>query len=459
MPLVLYNSLTRRKEPFEPIDPGLVRMYVCGPTVYDLAHIGNGRAVVAFDLLYRVLRHSYGAEHVRYVRNITDVEDKIIAAARETGEAIEALTRRTTAEFHADMAALGALPPDIEPRATAYIPQMIALIERLIAAGHAYAAEGHVLFAVASWPSYGKLARRSRDEMIAGARVEIAPYKRDPGDFVLWKPSTPDQPGWDSPWGRGRPGWHIECSAMSESELGETFDIHGGGLDLIFPHHENEIAQSESAHSGHPFARVWMHNEMLTVDGVKMSKSLGNITTVRDILANAPGEAIRLALLSTHYRDPLDWTAQKLAQARTALDRFYRALDLPGDRSGEAAVAVPGAARDALEDDLNAPLAIAQLHELAGAINRAANDTERGRLQAQLRAAGTLMGILEGDPAAWLRGASDAEATGIETRIAERARARKERRFADADHIRAELLAEGVVLEDKPDGTTAWRRE
>jgi cysteinyl-tRNA synthetase len=246
---------------------------------------------------------------------------------------------------------------------------------------------------------------------------------------------------------------------MSESELGETFDIHGGGLDLIFPHHENEIAQSESAHAGHPFARVWMHNEMLTVDGVKMSKSLGNITTVRDILANAPGEAIRLALLSTHYRDPLDWTAQKLSQARAALDRFYRSLDLPGDRSGEAVVAVPGAARDALEDDLNAPLAIAQLHELAGAINRAANDTERGRLQAQLRAAGTLMGILEGDPAAWLRGASDAEATGIETRIAERARARKERRFADADRIRAELLAEGVVLEDKPDGTTTWRRE
>src|SRR5205823_5619247 len=369
MPLVLYNSLTRRKEPFEPLDPEQVRMYVCGPTVYDLAHIGNGRAVVAFDLLYRVLRHAYGAEHVRYVRNITDVEDKIIA----------------------------------------------------------------------------------------GARVEVAPYKRDPGDFVLWKPSTPDQPGWDSPWGRGRPGWHIECSAMSETELGETFDIHGGGLDLIFPHHENEIAQSESAHSGHPFARVWMHNEMLTIDGVKMSKSLGNITTVRDILANAPGEAIRLALLMTHYRDPLDWTAQKLAQARAALDRWYRALDLPGDRSSEASV--PGAVRDALEDDLNAPLAIAQLHELAGAINRAADDKERGRLQGQLRAAGMLMGILEGAPAAWLRGGSDAEATEIETSIAERARARNERRFADADHIRAELLADGIVLEDKPDGTTTWRRE
>ena len=457
MPLVLYNSLTRRKETFEPLDPGRVRMYVCGPTVYDLAHIGNGRAVIAFDLLYRVLRHAYGAGHVRYVRNITDVEDKIIAAARDSGEPIDALTARTTAEFHADMAALGALPPDIEPRATAYIPQMITLIERLIAAGHAYAAEGHALFAVASWPSYGKLARRSRDEMIAGARVEVAPYKRDPGDFVLWKPSTPDQPGWDSPWGRGRPGWHIECSAMSETELGETFDIHGGGLDLIFPHHENEIAQSESAHSGHPFARIWMHNEMLTVDGVKMSKSLGNITTVREVLEKAPGEAIRLALLSTHYRDPLDWTEQKWGQARATLDRFYRALDLPADRSGEPSV--PGAVRDALEDDLNAPLAISQMHELAGAINRAADAAERGRLQGQLRSAGALMGILEGDAAAWLRGVSDAEATEIETRIVERAQARRERRFADADRIRAELLADGIVLEDKPDGTTTWRRE
>ena len=456
MPLVLYNSLTRRKEPFEPIDPGLVRMYVCGPTVYDLAHIGNGRAVVAFDLLYRVLRHTYGANHVRYVRNITDVEDKIIAAARETGEAIDALTRRTTAEFHADMAALGALPPDIEPRATAYIPQMIALIERLIAAGHAYAAEGHVLFAVASWPSYGKLARRSRDEMIAGARVEVAPYKRDPGDFVLWKPSTPDQPGWDSPWGRGRPGWHIECSAMSETELGETFDIHGGGLDLIFPHHENEIAQSESAHAGHPFARVWMHNEMLTVDGVKMSKSLGNITTVRDILANAPGEAIRLALLMTHYRDPLDWTAQKLAQARAALDRWYRALSLPSGKGQPGAF--PQSIFGALEDDLNAPLAIVQLHELATRINSVVESDERATLQNALRAGGALLGILEQDPTTWLQGDAADEKEAIEARIMQRQKAREERRFADADRIRAELAAEGITLEDKPDGRTEWRR-
>src|SRR6266480_6391364 len=307
MPLVLYNSLSRRKEPFEPIDPGLVRMYVCGPTVYDLAHIGNGRAVVAFDLLYRVLRHTYGANHVRYVRNITDVEDKIIAAARETGEAIDAPTRRTTAELHADMAALGALPPDIEPRATAYIPQMIALIERLIASEHAYAAEGHALFRIASYAKYGALSRRSRADMIAGARVEIAPYKEDPGDFVLWKPSTAEQPGWESPWGRGRPGWHIECSAMCEETLGETFDIHGGGLDLIFPHHENEIAQSVSAHDGHPFARYWLHNGMLTVGGAKMAKSEGNFVTVRDALKDWPAEVIRLALLGTHYHDPLDW--------------------------------------------------------------------------------------------------------------------------------------------------------
>jgi cysteinyl-tRNA synthetase len=457
MPLVLYNSLTRRKEPFEPIDPGLVRMYVCGPTVYDLAHIGNGRAVVAFDLLYRVLRHTYGPEHVRYVRNITDVEDKIIAAARETGEAIDALTRRTTAEFHADMAALGALPPDIEPRATAYIPQMIALIERLIAAGHAYAAEGHVLFAVASWPNYGKLARRSRDEMLAGARVEVAPYKRDPGDFVLWKPSTPDQPGWDSPWGRGRPGWHIECSAMSESELGETFDIHGGGLDLIFPHHENEIAQSESAHSGHPFARVWMHNEMLTVDGVKMSKSLGNITTVRDILASAPREAIRLALLMTHYRDPLDWTAQKLSQAKRNLDRWYRVLleDVPAAESTR----FPSEVLQALEDDLNVPLAITRIQALVGDFYRSYDPAVRARRKSEIRAAGELLGLLHRPPLEWLHGDYSNRAALIEDAIAERTAARRERRFADADRIREELAAEGVILEDHPGGSTTWRQD
>src|SRR5277367_253591 len=301
MALQLYNSLTRRKEAFRPIDSQNVRMYVCGPTVYDYAHIGNARAVVAFDLLYRVLRHEYGANHVTYVRNITDVEDKIMAAAEASGQTIGEVTARTTAQFHEDMAALGNFPPDVEPRATEYITQMIALIERLIGSGHAYAAEGHALFRVASYAEYGKLSRRSRADMIAGARVEVAPYKEDPGDFVLWKPSTPDQPGWDSQWGRGRPGWHIECSAMCKKHLGVTFDIHGGGLDLIFPHHENEIAQSRCAHDGAPLANVWMHNGFLTIDQDKMSKSLGNFFTVRDALGEERdrvrnGEILRFVL-------------------------------------------------------------------------------------------------------------------------------------------------------------------
>jgi cysteinyl-tRNA synthetase len=462
MPLTLYNTLTRRKEPFEPLDPTRVGLYVCGPTVYDFAHIGNARAVVAFDLLYRVLRHTYGDGRVRYVRNITDVEDKIITAARDNGEAIDALTRRTTAIFHEDMAALNNLPPDIEPRATEYIPQMIVMIERLIASGHAYAAEGHALFRVASYAKYGALSRRSRADMIAGARVEVAPYKEDPGDFVLWKPSTPEQPGWESPWGRGRPGWHIECSAMSENTLGETFDIHGGGLDLIFPHHENEIAQSVCAHDGHPFARYWMHNGMLTVGGAKMAKSEGNFVTVREALAEASGEVIRLALLGTHYRDPLDWTSEKLRQARQSLDRFYRALTLPRDpifeRFGEADVAL-GPVHEALEDDLNAPLALTRLHDLAGAINRTSSDAERSALQTALERGGRLMGLLEANPLDWLRGSNKAEAERIEQRIAARAAARRQRRFGEADRVRAELAAEGIILEDKPDGTTTWWRK
>src|SRR5215212_9861033 len=420
MPLVLYNSLTRRKEPFEPLDPERVRMYVCGPTVYDLAHIGNARAVVVFDQLYRLLRHTYGAPHVRYVRNITDIDDKIIAAAHDNHETIEELTRRTTALFHADMAALGALPPDIEPRCTEHVPQMIAMIERLIASGRAYAAEGHVLFAVAAWPEYGKLSHRSRQEMIAGARVEVAPYKRDPGDFVLWKPSDLDQPGWDSPWGRGRPGWHIECSAMSEAHLGESFDIHGGGLDLIFPHHENELAQSEAAHDGRPFVRFWVHNGFLSVDSAKMSKSLGNFVTVNELLKQGvPGEAIRLALLSTHYRDPLDWTDEKLEQAKATLDRWYRALSL-GETSLRAEHAPPRVV-EALEDDLNTPQAIASLHEVAAAVFRAGDAAERSRLQNELAAAGVLLGLLTAHPLQWLQGSSLGEAGRIEMRIADRA--------------------------------------
>src|SRR6266851_32466 len=399
MPLVLYNSLTRRKETFAPIDPENVRMYVCGPTVYDLAHVGNARANVAFDLLYRVLRHEYGAEHVRYVRNITDVEDKIIAAARANGEPIDALTARTTAIYRDDMAALGNLPPDVEPRATEYIPQMIGMIERWIASGHAYEAEGHALFRVASYAKYGALARRSRADMIAGARVEVAPYKEDPGDFVLWKPSTPEQPGWESPWGRGRPGWHIECSAMSENTLGETFDIHGGGLDLIFPHHENEIAQSVCAHDGHPFARYWLHNGMLTVGGAKMAKSEGNFITVRELLGEEAdwsrnGEILRLALLRTHYRDPLDWTRERLHQAQQTLDRFYRALSLPQTPRGIAyseATTSSDRVRGALDDDLNTPLAISHLHEIADEIYSTAVTSEDGQarrvtLQSALKA-------------------------------------------------------------------------
>jgi cysteinyl-tRNA synthetase len=456
MPLVLYNSLTRRKETFAPLDPERVRLYVCGPTVYDFAHIGNARAVVAFDLLYRVLRHEYGADHVTYVRNITDVEDKIIAAARDNGEAIDALTRRTTAIFHEDMAALGNLPPDIEPRATEYIPQMIRMIERLIASGHAYAAEGHALFRVASYKKYGALSRRSRADLIAGARVEVAPYKEDPGDFVLWKPSSPEQPGWDSPWGRGRPGWHIECSAMSEETLGPTFDIHGGGLDLIFPHHENEIAQSVCAHDGHPFARYWLHNGMLTVGGAKMAKSDGNFITVRDALAQVPGEVLRLALLMTHYRDPLDWTEDRLHQAGQTLDRFYRASsgsddDLPiSDR-----ILIPDAVEAALADDLNVPLAIAHMHGLVGSINRCKDDVERRQLQDALAASGQLIGIFNVTWSDWRYG-GETMGRQIDQRIAERSAARKDGRYADADRIRAELEALGIIIEDGPNGTT-WR--
>jgi cysteinyl-tRNA synthetase len=467
MPIQLYNSLTRRKEEFVPIDPHNVRMYVCGPTVYDLAHIGNARAVVVFDQLYRLLRHTYGAEHVTYVRNITDIDDKIIDAARANDEPIDALTRRTTDLFHEDMAALGALSPDVEPRCTAHVPQMIAMIERLIETQHAYAAEGHVLFAVGSWPRYGRLSRRSRQELLAGARVEVAPYKRDPGDFVLWKPSSPEQPGWDSPWGRGRPGWHIECSAMSEAHLGQHFDIHGGGLDLIFPHHENELAQSESAHGGEKFVNFWVHNGFLSVDHTKMSKSLGNFVTVHELLQHGvPGEAIRLALLSTHYRDPLDWTEQKLHEAKQTLDRWYRALAQPAHPSQaqfmrfEGPPAAPRDVVEALEDDLNTPLAIARLHELASIVYRAEPDAEtRRQSQMDLLGAGELLGLLTENSGLWLRRhAGSLTDAIIETRIAERAEARRDRRFSDADRIRSALAELGIVLEDRPDGTTDWRR-
>jgi cysteinyl-tRNA synthetase len=450
MTLHLHNTLTRRKEPFAPLDPGHVRMYVCGPTVYDYAHIGNARPVVVFDVLYRLLRRLY--PRVTYVRNITDVDDKINARALETGEPIRAITERTAEAFHRDMAALGALAPDVEPRATEHIAEMIAMIEALIAAGHAYAADGHVLFSVPSMAAYGRLSGRDREEMIAGARVEVAPYKRDPADFVLWKPSPPDLPGWASPWGRGRPGWHIECSAMSVRYLGESFDIHGGGADLIFPHHENEIAQSLCARPHSLFARTWVHNGFLMVEGEKMSKSLGNFYTVHDLLAEFPGEAIRLVLLQTHYRQPLDFTKAAITQARRTLDGFYRLLE--GIEAAETKL--PPAVTAALLDDLNTPLALAELHRLAGEAARG-----DGAARQALKAGGWLLGLLQQEPAAWFHGgpagAGGLADADIERRIAERAAARTARDFAAADRIRKELAEAGVVLEDGSGGTT-WRR-
>jgi cysteinyl-tRNA synthetase len=446
--LSLHNSLTRRQEVFRPLDPQHVRLYCCGPTVYDRAHLGNARPVVVFDVLARLLRTLF--PHVTYVRNITDVEDKIITRAAELGISIAELTEETTRLFHEDMAELGALPPDIEPRATDNIPQMIEIIERLIALGHAYAAQGHVLFAVGSDPHYGHLSGRSRDELIAGARVEVAPYKRDAGDFVLWKPSEGGQPGWESPWGYGRPGWHIECSAMSWRYLGEDFDIHGGGGDLLFPHHENELAQSCCAFPGSHFAHVWMHNGMLLVNGEKMSKSLGNFRTVREVLDIAPGEAVRFLLLRSHYRAAADFTEGGLVEAKRELDRFYRALSGHAPGFAEEPACVPAEVMEALCNDLNTPAAIAALHGLA---DRAlAGDALAA---AGLHAAGRVLGILQAEPQAWFQGGVDA--TAVEAAIAERLAARKARDFARADAIRADLLARGIVLEDGPQGTT-WRR-
>jgi cysteinyl-tRNA synthetase len=456
VPLVLYNTLSRRKEAFTPLDAANVRMYVCGPTVYDLAHIGNARPVIVFDVLYRLLRHLYGQPHVRYIRNITDIDDRINAAAKQNGETIRALTNRTAKIFHEDVAALGALEPDAEPRATEHVAAMIEMIEKLLASGHAYVAEQHVLFSVPGMSDYGRLSRRSRDDMIAGARVEVAPYKRDPADFVLWKPSSADLPGWESPWGRGRPGWHIECSAMSEAYLGETFDIHGGGLDLIFPHHENEIAQSVCAHGGRPFVQYWLHNAFVIVEGEKMSKSLGNFRTIRDVLATAPGEAARYAMLMSHYRDPLDWTAERLAEAKEALGRFYLALRHVQNLGATRIDPSPGVLQ-ALEDDINTPLALAELHGLLGQLNKAEDPAGRTLLKGRLLGSAALLGLLQQDPETWLKG-GDHEAQEIEALIAERNAARKAKNFARADDIRTQLAIKGIVLEDKPDGTTEWRQ-
>ena len=431
MSLRLFNTLTKTKDEFAPLDPANVRMYVCGPTVYDFAHIGNARPVIVFDVLFRLLRHVYGAGHVTYVRNITDVDDKINARAAERGISIRELTEETARIYEEDVAGLGNLPPSVAPRATEHIPQMLRIIDRLVDAGHAYAADGHVLFDVSSKADYGKLSRRSLDEMIAGSRVEVAPYKKNPMDFVLWKPSEDALPGWDSPWGRGRPGWHIECSAMAAEYLGECFDIHGGGIDLQFPHHENEIAQSEGANHGHPLAKVWMHNGFLQVEGEKMSKSLGNFYTIRDLLADWPGEVLRFNMLRTHYRQPIDFTLAGLRESWKTLERWYEVTEPLADSSPD------GEFFAALRDDLNTPAAIASLHQademaLAGGLGFL------GFSNVQLKIAAK----------------TQVDTVAIAAAIEARKAAKATKNFAESDRIRDELLAKGVVLKDGPQGTT-----
>ena len=431
MTLRLFNTLTKSKDDFAPIDAKNVRMYVCGPTVYDFAHIGNARPAIVFDVLFRLLRHLYGDAHVTYVRNITDVEDKINARAAERGIPIRALTEETARIYNEDVAALGCMAPSISPRATEHIPQMIAMIEQLIAAGHAYVAEGHVLFDVSSKPDYGKLSRRSLVEMIAGSRVEVAPYKKNPMDFVLWKPSDAATPGWDSPWGRGRPGWHIECSAMAGQYLGETFDIHGGGIDLMFPHHENEIAQSECAHHGDAIANVWMHNGFLQVEGEKMSKSAGNFFTIRELLADWPGEVLRFNMLRSHYRQPIDFTFAGVKESWKTLERWYGVTEPLANPSPDAAFFA------ALEDDLNTPAAIASLHQ-ASELGLAGGLGFLGFSNVQLKIAAKVQ----------------IDKVAIADAIAARLAARKAKDFAESDRIRDDLLAKGIVLKDGPDGTS-----
>ena len=460
MALHLHNSLTRRLEPFVPADPARTTMYLCGPTVYNYVHIGNARGPVVFDVLAGVLRRRFGA--LAYARNITDVDDKINAAAREAGVPIGDITRRFTAAYLEDMAALGVRPQDIQPDATAHVPQMVSMIETLIELGHAYAAEGHVLFAVSSFATYGSLSRREREDMLAGARVEVAPYKRDPGDFVLWKPSTDDLPGWDSPWGRGRPGWHIECSAMAAAHLGETIDIHAGGVDLQFPHHENEIAQSQCAHGGKVFARFWLHNGMLNFGGAKMSKSVGNIEKVHDLVRAHPPEALRYALLSAHYRQPLEWSDGLVEQSIRTLDRLYGTLrDLAGI---DAEPRIPQAIEDALDDDLNTPQVLAEIARIASEARGLRSTGAAGAsgalraLKSDLLGAAQALGLLMQSPAEWFsRGASGDDDVRIQSLVDARNAAKSARDFAKADSIRAELATEGVLLEDTAQGVR-WRR-
>ena len=460
MQLRLHNSLTRRIEDFIPLDPARVTMYLCGPTVYNYVHIGNARGPVVFGLLVRLLKRIYGAEHVVYARNVTDVDDKINVAAQDAGVPIDAITQRYATAYRGDMAKLGADEPDVVPYATQHIPQIIKMCERLIEVGHAYAAEGHVLFDVASFADYGCLSGRSTDDMIAGARVEVAPYKKNPADFVLWKPSTPELPGWDSPWGRGRPGWHIECSAMIAAHLGETIDIHAGGNDLLFPHHENEVAQSTCAHRGKIFARCWLHNGMLTFDGRKMSKSLGNTLVLHELLQKHDPEILRFMLLKAHYRQPLDWSPLSLQQTQRTLDGLYGTLrDLADVAIAADDRELPQEIEATLADDLNTPEALAVLARLAENARKAKNPQDKKAAKAALLEAGAFLGLLQRDAEAWFKQSSaetSIDAAWVEHLLDERAEARKKRDFASADRIRDELAAKGVVIEDGPQGAR-WK--
>ena len=457
MSLFLYNTLSRRPEAFQPLVADCPTMYVCGPTVYNYVHIGNARGPVVFGVLAALLRRRFGG--LRYARNITDVDDKINAAAKELGTPISTITDKYAAAYRDDMAALGVcgeFAPDIEPEATKHIDQIIAMVERLIADGHAYAAEGHVLFSVASFDGYGKLSRRDTEEMLAGARIEVAPYKRDAGDFVLWKPSTDDLPGWESPWGHGRPGWHIECSAMAEAHLGPTIDIHAGGVDLQFPHHENEVAQSECAHGGAPFARWWLHNGMLNFGGAKMAKSVGNIQRVHDLVQQHPPEALRYALLSAHYRQPLEWSDGLIEQSVRTLDRLYGTLRDLADVATEAAI--PTCIESALDDDLNTPAALAEIARIASESRKAATSEDKAALKAQLLGAGKVLGLLQQAPTDWFaRGVSSDDDARIQALVEERTAAKKSRDFTRADTIRQQLADEGILLEDTAQGVR-WKR-
>lgn len=457
MTIRLYNTRSRNKETFEPIDPSRVTMYACGPTVYNYAHIGNARPAVIFDLLFRLLRRDYpGAV---YARNITDVDDKINAAAADQGVPISDISTRYADAYHADMAALGVEAPTFEPRATHHIDDIIDMIARLIESGHAYEAAGHVLFDVESFPEYGALSGRELEDMKSGARIEVADFKRHPGDFVLWKPSEDPQPGWDSPWGWGRPGWHIECSVMAEKHLGDTIDIHAGGQDLVFPHHENEIAQSVCAHGGRPFANYWLHNGFVTVNRRKMSKSLGNTLVVHDLLRQERGEVLRYQLLSAHYRQPLDWSEEALEQSRRTLDRIYGVLRNCKDRLGALPnPSAPGESfLEALRDDINTPVALAEMNRTARLLGGAESEAEISRLSAELLADGVLIGLLCNDPDQWFEGETADEDNAVEALIAERNEARASRDFARADAIRDQLAGMGIVLEDGAGGTR-WRR-